>query len=113
MEVEGKVIGQCALFDFENMARSCELGSGIGEKEYWGKGYGSETIRLLLEWAFRYRNLREVWLTTMGSNERAIRCYLACGFVEEGRLCEHMWTDRRYVALVYMVVLRADWLADW
>ncbi len=109
IEAEGKLIGQCALWHFDEMACTCELGIGIGDREYWGRGYGREAVRLLLEWAFRYRNIRKVWLTTMGSNERALRCYRACGFVEEGRLREHVWTDGRYVDLVYMGVLRDKW----
>jgi RimJ/RimL family protein N-acetyltransferase len=42
-------------------------------------------VRLLLEFAFRYRNARKVTLGVSAENERAIRCYRACGFVEEGR----------------------------
>ena len=49
---------------------------------------------LLLDYAFRLRNLRRVWLEVHASNERAIRAYSSCGFVEEGRMREHIcWTD--------------------
>ena len=44
-------------------------------------------------------------------NERAIRAYKACGFVEEGRLREHMYSDGRYVSAVYMGILRSEWQA--
>src|SRR5436305_9969446 len=75
IEVDGKLIGQCALFNFEQcqgVNRNCELGIGIGEKSLWGKGYGSEASRLLLEWAFVHRNMHRVYLTTLATNERAI-----------------------------------------
>ena len=42
-------------------------------------------------------------------NERAIRSYRACGFIEEGRLREHVWGDGQRIDLVYMGVLRSEW----
>jgi RimJ/RimL family protein N-acetyltransferase len=109
IEANEKIIGQCALFNFNETARTCELGIAIGDKDYWGHGYGRDAIRLLLDYAFRYRNIRRVWLSVQGNNERAIRAYQACGFVEEGRLRVHVWSDGRYVDLVYMGLLREEW----
>src|SRR5712692_4136159 len=82
IEADGKFIGQCGLFNFDQMAATCELGITIGDRDYWGRGYGREAIRLLLDYAFRLRNFRKVWLRTQANNERAIRAYQACGFVE-------------------------------
>ena len=96
IEADGQLIGHCGLFHFDLVAQNCELGIGIGLAEYRGKGYGREVIGLLLNWAFRYRNLHWVWLTTNESNVRAPQCYLACGFVEEGRQRQQVWTDGRY-----------------
>lgn len=96
------LIGQCALFQFDPVARTCALGITIGDKAYWGKGYGRDAVRLLLDWAFRLRNFRKVWLSVWGNNERGIRAYKACGFIEEGRLRDHVWSAGKYVDLVYM-----------
>lgn len=109
IEVEGKMIGQVALHGFQDVHRTCELGIGIGDKAYWGQGYGREVVLLLLDWAFRYRNLNRVWLTTISSNVRAYRCYLACGFVEEGRQRQHLWGAGHYEDLIYMGILRSEW----
>ncbi|HEY7357566.1 MAG TPA: GNAT family protein, partial [Ktedonobacterales bacterium] len=68
-----------------------------------------EAVRLLLDYAFRLRNLHKVWLRVVSTNERAIRAYRACGFVEEGRLREQTWGDGRYVDDVYMGILRTEW----
>jgi RimJ/RimL family protein N-acetyltransferase len=103
------VIGQCGLSDFDAFNRTCELGITIGDKAYWGRGYGRDTVRVLLDYAFRLRNMRKVWLRVWGNNERAIRSYLACGFVEEGRLRSHVWSAGEYVDLVHMGVLRDEW----
>ena len=109
IEVEGELIGQCVLFDPNETSRTIQLGIVIGDKSYWGKGYGREAVRLLVDYAFRHRNYRRVWLWVHADNERAIRAYLACGFVEEGRGREHMYSDGRYVDIVYMGVLRSEW----
>ena len=109
IEVEGKLIGSCGLHNFQETSRNCEIGIGIGDKECWGKGYGRDAVRLLLDYAFRYRNMHRVFLNTMNSNERALRCYRACGFKEEGRLREHNWSNGRYHDVVYLGILREEW----
>lgn len=109
IEADGLCIGQCGLFHVDGTARTVELGIIIGDKAYWGQGYGRDAIQLLLTYAFRYRNFRKVYLRVNGRNERAIRAYRACGFVEEGRLREQVYSDGRYDDQVWMGLLRADW----
>ncbi len=109
IEADGICIGQCALFQFDAVAQSCALGITIGDKGYWGRGYGTDAIRLLLDYAFRLRNLRRVYLTVNSTNERAIGAYRRCGFVEEGRLRQHVWSAGQYIDLVNMGILRGEW----
>jgi RimJ/RimL family protein N-acetyltransferase len=109
IESEGKVLGVCDLFHFDETAHTCELGIIIGDKGYWGRGYGREVIDLLLQYAFQYRNLHKVWLQVNANNKRAMSAYHACGFVEEGRQRSHVWSDGRYVDLVLMGVLSDEW----
>lgn len=108
IEVDGVFIGQCALFAEDAVARVCELGITIGDKHYWGQGYGREAIGLLVDYGFRHRNLHRIWLRVHASNERAIRSYRACGFVEEGRLRQQVWSNGRRDDLVIMGLLRQD-----
>jgi RimJ/RimL family protein N-acetyltransferase len=112
IEADGNYIGHCLLYDFQHMARRCSLGIGIGDPEYQGKGYGRDALRVLLNYAFRLRNLRKVSLTVSGNNERAIRSYRACGFVEEGRLRQHDWADGQYIDVICMSILREEWEAQ-
>ncbi len=109
IEIEGKFAGICALFNHNVEAQVCELGITIGDKDYWGLGNGREAIHLLLRYAFHYRNLHRVYLNVNSTNERAIRAYEACGFIEEGRLRQHVWSDGAYIDLVYMGILRDEW----
>ena len=111
IEADGQCIGQCRLVTFNMTARTCELGIAIGDQAYWGRGYGRDAVRVLVDYAFRLRNFRKVWLSVQANNERAIRAYRACGFVEEGRLRAHVWSDGAYVDFVYMGMLREEWQA--
>ncbi len=109
IEAEGQLIGSCGLFNVDEVARTAELGIGIGDKTYWGRGYGREAIRLLVDYGFRHHRLHKVWLKVHARNQRAIRAYAACGFVEEGRQRQQVWSDGAYDDLVLMGVLRDAW----
>lgn len=109
IEADGIYIGGCGLFNIKTTDGTCEVGIGIGDKRYWGKGYGREAMTLILDYAFTLRNLRKVSLTVNGDNERAMGSYAACGFVEEGRLRQHVWNNGRYIDLVQMGLLRDEW----
>ena len=109
IEVEGTFIGQCGFAELNETNRTGELGITIGDPACWGKGYGREAVGLLLDYAFRLRNLRRIWLWVHADNERAIAAYRACGFAEEGRLREHVWSNGRYVDALIMGILRDDW----
>lgn len=108
IEADGKVIGNLGLFNANVEARTMELGITIGDKDYWGRGYGGEAVRLAVGYAFRMRNVRKVHLTVLATNARALAAYTKAGFVEEGRLREHAWSGGGYVDLVQMAVFRSD-----
>lgn len=108
MEADGKVIGNLGLFNVDLEARTMELGITIGDKDYWGRGYGTEAIRLATDYAFRMRNVRKVHLSVLANNPRAIAAYTKVGFVEEGRRREHAWNAGSYVDLIYMGLFRPD-----
>jgi RimJ/RimL family protein N-acetyltransferase len=105
---DNKFIGQCSLFNFHPVAQTCELGITIGDKDYWGRGYGREAVALLLDYGFRHQNLRRIWLRVHAQNERAIKAYQACGFIEEGRLRQHVWSNGRYDDFLFMGILREE-----
>ena len=111
IEVDGVFIGDCGLSHFDQRAGTAELGIGIGDRDYLGKGYGREAVALLVDYGFRLWNVRKIWLETLADNERAIRSYQAVGFVPEGRQRAHVWSGGRYVDVVLMGLFAADFLA--
>jgi RimJ/RimL family protein N-acetyltransferase len=109
IEADGKYIGHCALMNLRDRYGNLELGIGIGDRAYWGRGYGREAVKLLLEYGFRYLGARRMVLTTHAKNERALRCYRACGFVEDGRPRQVIWVEGEYTDLVDMSLFREEW----
>lgn len=63
----------------------------------------------MLGYAFQILNQRKVWLNVNGNNQRGIRSYMACGFSEEGRLRQQVWSNGHYIDLVQMGILRPEW----
>lgn len=109
IEVDKLYLGHCSLSGLRGPHGDLELGILIGDREYWSRGFGREVVSLLLDYAFRGLGARRIALTTHEDNERAIRCYKACGFVEDGRPRQVFWTGQRFADLVEMSVLRAEW----
>ena len=90
IEVDGKLIGFCNIADLTS--DQAELGIWIGDKSYWSKGYGTEAMKQLAAFCFS-KGLKRVYLKTLWSNSRAIRCYEKCGFTRCGSLAKngHSW----------------------
>ncbi|MGQ0601026.1 MAG: GNAT family N-acetyltransferase [Anaerolineales bacterium] len=85
------------------------VGIGLGERDCWGQGYGTEAMRIALRYAFTELNLHRVSLTVLGANPRAQRAYEKAGFVFEGRARAQSQYDGQRVDEVYMGILREEW----
>ena len=85
VEHGGCFLGEIRLDDLDRHDRRARLAIGFFDEQRLGKGLGREAVRLLLAHAFGTLGLHRVSLRVIAYNERAIRCYLACGFKEEGR----------------------------
>jgi RimJ/RimL family protein N-acetyltransferase len=108
---EGQHIGNIGLGPASPEHRRAPFGIMIGEKDCWGRGYGTDAIRVLLRFAFREMNLNRVWLITGENNPRALACYRKCGFREEGRLRQDRYVEGRYWDTILMGILREDFEA--
>lgn len=105
----GAHIGNIGLHDINWKERSAELGIVIGEKAYWGAGYGSDAIKTLLRFAFAEMNLHRVQLRVYDFNTRAIRCYEKCGFKQEGCMRESLYHEGRYHDQLLMSILQHEY----
>ena len=78
-------IGITNIRDFTNPHGTAEFGIAIGEAADRGLGFGTEAIRLVLDYAFTVLGVYNVWLDTLAYNVGAIRAYEKAGFREIGR----------------------------
>lgn len=85
VEVDDRLLGEARLDGLDLHDRRARLATGLYDVSQLGKGLGRELINLVLSHAFETMRLHRVDLRVLAFNERAIRCYRACGFVEEGR----------------------------
>lgn len=85
------------------------VGIGIGDPDDWGKGYGTDAMRVLLRYAFRQLGLHRVSLEVFEYNARAARSYEKSGFVLEGRAREALQRDGRRWDVLFMGILREEW----
>lgn len=104
-----RLIGSCAFSQVDGENGSAMYHITIGEKDTWGRGYGTEATQLMLDHAFGTLGLHRIALTVFEFNERAIRAYRNCGFVIEGRARESIWRDGRWWDELAMSVLSTEW----
>jgi RimJ/RimL family protein N-acetyltransferase len=109
-QVENKKIGEIEIDGINHISGNGWLGIGIGERNYWGKGYGSEAITLILDFAFLWLNLHRVSLDVFEYNTRGVRAYEKLGFKLEGRKRGALLRDGQRWDLLYMGILKDEWI---
>ena len=85
------------------------VGIGLGEKEYWGKWYGTDAMRVVLRYGFTELDLHRISITVYEYNRRAIRVYEKLNFVTEGRARGFLRRDGRRWDMLFMGLLRPEW----
>ena len=98
------LIGNVGIIEIDNINRTATVGLFIGEHENRGKGYGSEALRLILDFGFKTLNLHNIMLHVHSDNEQGIACYEKVGFKEFGRRHEARFIDGEYIDLVNMEI---------
>lgn len=101
--LDGKHVGNCSFYDINEYSKEAELGIIIGDKDYWGKGYGSDAIAVLLNYIFTELKLERVYLHTLENNAPAQRCFQKCGFITCGAV------RRGWHTFLMMEIGRDDW----
>ena len=95
-----EIIGIVGLHDINNINRTATLGIFIGNKDYRSKGYGTEAIKLILDFGFNYLNLNNIDLALMEFNKS--------GFKEIGRRRKCKFINGRYYDSILMDILSEE-----
>lgn len=109
---DDRLIGEIGLERVRNGHGDTFVGIGIGERDDWGKGYGTDAMRVMLRYAFTEHNLERVSLDVFEYNPRAVRSYEKAGFKHEGRARGVLHRAGRRWDLIFMGILRSEWEAQ-
>ncbi len=108
---EGKHIGWIDLKNIDKLNKHAELGIAIGDKNYWGKGYGLSAMTMMLLWGFHELNLNKIWLRVEVDNVKAIKSYKRVGYVEEGILRQDRLRNGEFVDRLRLSILKQEFFA--
>lgn len=87
--LNGKHIGNCVYYNIDESRSEAELGIMIGDRHYWDRSYGTDTVKVLLDHIFHCTDLNRIYLKTLVSNNRAQKCFEKCNF----KPCGHLEKD--------------------
>ncbi len=102
-------IGHLGLEIKNPTSKRGSLGIVIFNTDYWNKGYGTESMNLIVEYAFMVLNLHSVELELFSEHPQAKRCYEKVGFKAIGKLREAYYNEGKYIDSVIMDLLKSDW----
>jgi len=106
-------IGNVGISDIDWINRRGTTGALIGEKDYWGKGYGTEAKLLLLKHVFDTLGLEKICSTVLSTNPRSKAYLEKTGYKEEGCLRRHCLVDGKKVDIFVMALFREDFIPVW
>ncbi len=101
-------IGNIRLGPINWVHRTSFVGIMIGEKNFWGKGYGTESLKLVMEYAFNRLNLHKISSGINNSNKTSIRAFERAGFKIECRRKDELYVDDSYHDALIMGLTKED-----
>ncbi|MBM7561342.1 GNAT family N-acetyltransferase [Fusibacter tunisiensis] len=101
-------LGGCGINSIDWKNSVAVIGIFIGRKDYWGKGFGTDAMEVLIDFIFDQMNIRKIRLNVFEFNVRAYKSYLKCGFKVEGTLKAEIFRDGRYYDEYIMGLFRDD-----
>ena len=107
---DGGVVGRVGLIQPEGWP-GLEVGWTLG-KPYWGKGYATEAISLISQFAFNTLNLNKLEAGCYANNIGSARAFEKCGYQREGLLRSHVISDQKEVDVILLGITAADFAKD-
>ncbi len=106
---DGRYLGNVNLTNIHPINRAAEFSIVIGNKEYWGHGFGEEATRVMLDHGFLNLNLHRIYLSVIAYNDRALKLYEKIGFRNEGAAREGIYKDGAFHDVVNMGILKKEY----
>ena len=104
-----KLIGYAGICGISKINNSGEYFIFIGDKNSWGKGYGTEVTKLVVNYGFYKLHLHRIFLTVSEPNIGGVKAYAKAGFKKEGILGDAAFRDGKYHNKIMMSILDSEW----
>lgn len=102
-------IGNIYLTGIDYLNRKAQTQILIGNREYWNNGYGTEAMRLLLEYAFNYKNLRRLEAVVLEDNIGSRKMHEKLGYKKEGILRQSVYKNGQYKNQILYALLKTEY----
>jgi diamine N-acetyltransferase len=99
-------VGHAGLYRIDLVSRVATYGIIISDSKFWGKGYGSEVTKLMVDYGFRTLGLNRIQLHVWAENVAGKKAYEKAGFKLEGTLRQAMFHEGKYCDFYVMSILR-------
>jgi RimJ/RimL family protein N-acetyltransferase len=106
--LEGIHIGNVSLQNIHRIYRSAEFACVFGEKDYWGKGYGTEAAKMIFNHGFNRLNLHRIFTGTSSTNIGMQKIAKKLGMIHEGTFKEAMFLNGEYVDIYEYGILARE-----
>jgi len=107
-----RLIGYFQLRQIDLVSGNAFLSIIIGDKKDRGKGFGSEILRLGLDYGFSYLGLHKISLDVVSVNEKAIKLYEKYGFIKEGHFKSHFFFNGNFYDVLRMAVFADNFIVS-
>ena len=101
-------IGNVYLTGINYINRTAESHILIGEKDFWGQGYGKEALIEILKYGFEERGLNRIEAHINADNIASLRMHEMCGYKKEGVLRQAIYKNGRFKDVVVMSILKGE-----
>jgi RimJ/RimL family protein N-acetyltransferase len=106
----GKHVGNIKIGHMHPVHRHADVGIIVGDKASWGKGYATESLRLVAGYARESLHLHKLTAGIYANNIGSIQAFLKAGFAQEGRFARHWFCDGEFVDGLQMGLLLEETL---
>jgi len=108
LKEEDRIIGEVALQDIDYVNRNSNIRIALFNQADFSKGFGTEALKLLLNYGFGVLNLHRIELNVFSYNARAIKAYEKLGFIQEGVQREVLFYNHEYHDSITMSILENE-----
>lgn len=108
---DGRLVGVCGLEHVDPIHRNAEIGIFVAPPDEWGRGFGGDSIQVLMRFAFEVLGLNALWISAFAENERALALYRRLGFRDYGLRRQAYHLNGQFRDLVLLDLLEAEYRA--